>query len=82
MNGPEFHLGRELADQRVRDSLRAYGERQLAALATASRPPRGSVVRRPAALALAALSRRTAEIVRLLDECVAEDLGRTMTSTE
>jgi len=81
LNGPEFHLGKELAEQRVRDSLRAYDDRQLASLA-GRRPPRGSSVRRPAALVLAALSRRTAAVVRRLDECVAEDLGRAMASTE
>ena len=82
MNGPEFHLGKELAEQRVRDSLRAYDERQLIALATERRPPRGSSVRRPAALVLAVLSHRTAVVVRRLDECVAEDLGRAMASIE
>jgi hypothetical protein len=80
--GPEFHLGRYLAEQRVRDRIRAYDERQLVALATERRLPRGSFVRRPAALVLAALSRRTAAVVRRLDECVAEDLGRAMSSTE
>jgi hypothetical protein len=80
LNGPEFHLGKELAEQRVRDSLRAYDERQLVALATPPRVPRGAFVRRPAALVLAALSRRTVEVVRRLDECVAEDLGRAMAS--
>ena len=82
MNGPEFHLGKELAEQRVRDSLRAYDERQLVSLAAGRRLPRGSSVRRPAALVLAALSRRIAAVVRRLDECVAEDLGRAMASIE
>ena len=82
MNGPEFHLGKELAEQRVRDSLRAYDERQLVALATERRPPRGSTARRRGALVLAAFSRRTAVVVRWLDECVAEDLGRAMASIE
>ena len=82
MNGPEFHFGKELAEQRVRDSLRAYDERQLASLAAGRRLPRGSCVRRPAALVLAALSRRTAAVVRRLDECVAEDLGRAIVSSE
>jgi hypothetical protein len=82
VNGPEFHLANELADMRVRDSLRTYEERQLVALTTTARLPRGSFVRRPAALVLATVSRRTADVVRLLDECVAEDLGRAMTPTE
>ena len=82
MNGPEFHLGKELAEQRLRDSLRANDQRQLASLAAGRRMPRGSFVRRPAALVLAALSRRTVAVVRRLDECVAEDLGRAMASPE
>ena len=82
MNGPEFHLANELADMRVRDSLRAYEERQLVALGTTPRLPRGSFVRRPAALVLAAVSRSTADVVRLLDECVADDLGRSTAPTE
>jgi hypothetical protein len=82
LNGPQFHLGKELAEQRLRDSLRAYDERQLVALTLELGLPRGSFVRRPAALVLAAVSRRTAAVVRRLDECVAEDLGRAIASTE
>ena len=80
--GPEFHVARELREERVRDSLRAYRDRQLIAAAGQDRAARGTFVRRPAALVLAALSRRTAGVVRLLDECVAEDLGRQIALSE
>ena len=76
--GPEFHLANELAEQRVRDAVRAERDRRLLALATQDRPARGSVVRRPAALLLAAVSRGTVAIVRWLDDCVAEDLGHAL----
>ena len=39
-------------------------------------------VRRPVALILAAFSRRTATLVRLLDDCVFEDLGRSLASND
>jgi hypothetical protein len=80
--GPEFHVAGELADERVRDSLRAFHDRQLLAVTTQDRAVRGSFVRRPVALVLATLSRRMAVLVRLLDECVAEDLGRRLAPTE
>jgi hypothetical protein len=80
--GSEFHVANELAEARVRDSLRAYHNRHLVALAAEDRPARRSMVRRPAALLLAVLSRRTAAIVRRLDECVAEDLVRALAPTE
>jgi hypothetical protein len=82
LNGPEFHLAIELAEQRLHDSLRAYDEHQLVALAAETRLARGSFARRPAALLLAALSRRTAAVVRRLDECVGDELGRAMASPE
>jgi hypothetical protein len=80
--GPEFHLANELAEERVRDGVRAEHNRQLLGLATQDRPARGSFVRRPAALLLAAVSRWTVAIVRWLDECVAEDLGRALDQAE
>ena len=49
-------------------------------------PPRPAIrrpgVRRPVALILAAFSRRTATLVRLLDDCVFEDLGRSLASND
>ncbi len=57
---------------------------RLAALARAGQPqaPRSTALRRPAALVLAALSRGSAAAVRRLDDCVADDLGRALASTE
>ncbi len=39
-------------------------------------------LRHPAALVLAAFSRGSAAAVRRLDDCVADDLGRTFAQTE
>lgn len=57
---------------------------RLVALARAGRPqtPRTARLRRPTALVLAAFSRGTAAAVRRLDDCVADDLGRALASTE
>jgi len=44
-----------------------------------SRPSR---LRRPVALALAALSRGSAAAVRRLDDCIADDLGRSLAPSE
>ena len=41
-----------------------------------------SLVRRSLARALAAFSRATAWVVRRLDSCVADDLGRSLAPTE
>jgi len=46
------------------------------------RPNRPSRLRRPAALAFAALSRGSAAAVRRLDDCVAEDLGHALSPTK
>jgi hypothetical protein len=77
-----FHVANELREERIRDSLRAYRSRELAALSAQDRASRTSTVRRRFALALAAVSRGTVTVVRWLDECVADDLGRQMTPTE
>jgi hypothetical protein len=92
---PDIFLGNELADIRVRDALRAAEAHRLLATADEGRrrrrlsigqpafprpPVRRPSVRRPVALLLAALSRRTATLVRLLDDCVFEDLGRSLAS--
>ena len=55
----------------VIEAQRARGQRE-----------RVSLVRRPLARALAALSIGSAAVVRRLDECVADDLGRTLAPTE
>jgi hypothetical protein len=89
---PDIFLGNELAEIRVRDGLRAEERHRLLAAAEVGRPrrrrsvsppplPRRSL-RRAVALLLAALSRRSATLVRLLDDCVFEDLGRSMASND
>ena len=44
--------------------------------------PRSWHLRRSVARGLAATSRATASVVRRLDECVADDLGRSLAPTE
>jgi len=44
--------------------------------------PRSIRIRRAVALGLALTSRATASAVRRLDECVADDLGRSLAPTE
>ena len=80
MISPETHVANEIRNERVRDSLRAYHDRQLVALAIEDRPARRWIVRRPSARILAAVSRGTAGIAGWLDECVGEDLGRQLFS--
>ena len=60
----DFHWANELAKERIRDGLRAYQDRELVLIAIQDRPAHRSFVRRPTVLLLAALSRRTAVIVR------------------
>ena len=57
-------------------------ERRALAASSAIAEPRSWHVRRALALGLAATSRVTASVVRQLDECVADDLGRSLAPTE
>jgi hypothetical protein len=66
----ERELDRDLAHFRLMVEMRAADE------------PRQSRVRRLAALGLAAVSRGSAAAVRRLDDCVADDLGRSLAPTE
>lgn len=66
----------------ARDRERELQYDWLAAQARAGQPPQPSRFRRPAALLLAALSRGTASAVRRLDDCVADDLSRSLAATE
>jgi hypothetical protein len=67
-----------------RDRDRDREVRRLLAEARFERPARPSRLRlrRPAALLLAALSRGSAAAVRRLDDCVADDLGRSLSPTK
>jgi hypothetical protein len=66
----ERELDRDLAHFRLMVEMRAAEE------------PGQSRVRRLAALGLAAVSRGSAAAVRRLDDCVADDLGRSLAPTE
>lgn len=67
-----------------RDRERGYEseERRMLAQASALQVGDSSPIRRSVALALAALSRGSAAVVRRLDDCVADDLGRALAPTE
>lgn len=71
-------LALDIARQRTQEAERRWLEASLAADA----PQRSSRLRRFAAVALASVSRGTASIVRRLDDCVADDLGRTLAPAE
>jgi hypothetical protein len=71
-------LALELARDRSAEAERA----RLVALVADSQPKRPSAVRRSLALGLAAVSRGTAAVVRRLDDCIADDLGRSLAPSE
>ena len=71
-------LALDIAQERTREAERRWLEASLAADA----PRRSSRLRRFAAVALASVSRGTASVVRRLDDCVADDLGRTLAPAE
>ncbi len=66
----------------ARDRQREAERNRFIAQARAAQPVHPSRLRRPAALALAALSRGSAAAARRLDDCVAEDLGRALAPQE
>jgi hypothetical protein len=57
-------------------------ERRALSLSNPLPEPRPMRIRRTVALGLALASRVTASAVRRLDECVADDLGRSLAPTE
>jgi hypothetical protein len=71
-------LALELAEERSTEAERA----RLAAQVADGQPGRSSVVRRGLAHGLAAVSRASAAAVRRLDDCIADDLGRSLAPTE
>ena len=66
----------------ARERTREAEQRWLEASFVANAPHRVSRPRRFAAGLLASVSRAFASIVRRLDECVADDLGRSLAPTE
>jgi hypothetical protein len=71
-------LALDIANERVRE---AEDDRRTKTL-LAGTPGRPSFVRRGLAIGLAAVTRGTASAVRRLDDCVADDLGRSLATTE
>jgi hypothetical protein len=66
----------------ARDRDRDISIHRLTAEGRSADPGRPSGLRRSVALALAAMSRRSAAGVRRLDDCVADDLTRSMSATK
>ena len=66
----------------ARERTRQAEHRWLEASLIDAEPERVSTVRRGAARLLAAVSIGSASIVRRLDSCVADDLGRTLSPAE
>jgi hypothetical protein len=66
----------------ARDHERELQYDWLAAQARAGQTQRPSRLRRPTALLLAAFSRGSAAAVRRLDDCVADDLSRSLAATD
>jgi hypothetical protein len=64
----------EVANERTREAEQHWLAQAVAGVA----PERPSRLRRPIARLLAAVSLGSASIVRRLDECVADDLGRNL----
>ena len=79
---PYTMLAPDLAEHRTRELERSLHHQRLVAKARADRPARRSMVRRPAAQVVAIFSLAAAGVVRHLDECVADDLGRSLAPTE
>ena len=71
-------LALDIARQRTKEAEQHWLEASL----TQSAPSRASRLRRLAARLFASVSRGFASIVRRLDECVADDLGRTLAPAE
>ena len=65
-----------------RDRERELRIQRFVAEGRAELPSGRSRLRRPVALGLAGLSRLSAAAVRRLDDCVADDLGRSLTATK
>ncbi len=74
MNSYYAMLALDLADDRAREAR----EQRLARLAHDGQGDQPSVIRRGLARATAAVSLGAASMTRRLDECVADDLGRTL----
>jgi len=72
------YLAMDMAQQRTREAE----QRQLEHSLREGAPERSSGIRRLAARAMASVSLGSASITRKLDDCVADDLGRTLAAAE
>jgi hypothetical protein len=72
------YLALDVANDRVREA----NDARRVALARAGDVSKPSIVRRGLARGLAAVSLGSAQAVRRLDDCVADDLGRSLAPTK
>lgn len=75
---PYALIALDLARERTREA----DAHRLAAIAQSALPERPSWPRRGLAHGFALLSRGSAAVTRRLDECVADDLGRSLAPTD
>ena len=78
MNSYYAMLALDLAEDRAREAR----DRRLARLAHDGQGEQPSVIRRGLARATAAVSLGAASMTRRLDQCVADDLGRTLAAAD
>jgi len=69
-------------ERRMRQLAVLDEERRALTASSAVAEPRSLHIRRSVARGFAATSRLSASVVRRLDECVADDLGRSLAPTE
>lgn len=72
----------DLARQRAEQANRYQYHHHLASLELEGQPSSTIRLRRSLALGLAAFSRGSAAVVRMLDSCIADDLGRSLARTK
>lgn len=77
-----FELARDREREMNAEHLLAEQRRSLAGSDQDGGGGRLTLVRHPVAVVLAAFSRGSAAAVRRLDDCVADDLGRSLAPTE
>jgi hypothetical protein len=71
-----------LAQERARERADEANRDRLARQAVDALPASPSLLRRSLARGLAAVSLGSASVVRRLDSCIADDLGRSLAPTE
>jgi hypothetical protein len=79
---PYVIIALDLARERAEEQARMSERSRLLIDSMPDAGPRAGWIRHPVARVLAAFSRGSAAVVRRLDDCVADDLGRTLAPTE